>query len=164
MSQILSFQQVINIKLLMRYFTFVYLDYIFEAPSVFLYLQPISFRTSHHSDAQRPVYGTAQHHPWCLGAPQVHLFNNWGRGQMCSQQESWLLEVSASFMELLSSWLKFIRFYIKNRNKIKCLVSIGLSVSNLAVCTLRSVSWGERAAAAVNIYSESSSKAPRSGR
>lgn len=67
-------------------------------------------------------------------------------------------------MVLPCSWLKFIRFYIKNRNKIKCLVSIGLLVSNLAVCALRSVSWGEGAATAVNIYSESSSKAPRSGR
>lgn len=160
----LSFQQVINIKLFVRYFTFIYLDYIFEAQSVFLYVQPISFRTSHHADAQWPLYGTAQHHPWCLGALQEQLSNNWGRGLMCSQQEGWILEVSASFMVLPCSWLKFIRFYIKNRNKIKWLVSIGLSVSNLAVCALRSVSWGEGAAAAVNIYSESSSKAPRSGR
>lgn len=27
----------------MRYFTFTYLDYIFESQSVFLYIQPISF-------------------------------------------------------------------------------------------------------------------------
>ena len=67
-------------------------------------------------------------------------------------------------MVLPCSWLKLIRFYIKNRNKIKRLVSIGLLVSNLTVCSLRSVSWGDGATTAVNIYSESSSKAPRSGR
>ena len=107
---------------------------------------------------------SAQHRPWCSGALQVHLCNNSGRGLRWSQQEGSVLGVSASFMVLPCSWLKLIRFYIKNRNKIKRLVSVGLLVSNLTVCSLRSASWGDGATTAGNIYSKSSSKAPRSGR